>query len=762
MEIICYPLLCWKLDDQAICGHLVGVGYEMVGVSMKKLKAAFANQLKADYTANPYGANPRIKSPSLKAFNVWVRPAYKEKDGVYPGVAAIRVPVAAVFGETEGGHFECFLPLLDHRFFFYRPDQLPTLIEHFTRDRFMGKEPEEIHRYVLPRDPWLEEVKIRVRAKKRPSYMKGMFDIGELLKVLPAVAERLPYPKSLRRKIKLFPDVAWEQGETIRTVVDKIVGERANLLLVGDRGVGKSAIILEAIRKINTLKKVHAGKRKTTFWRSSPHRMTAGAKYLGDWQETCERVMRELKQANGILWLVDFVDLLRVVGEGPEDSLAAFMTPFLEAGDLQVVSEVTPREFESVRSLLPGFADHFQTIFIKEMTQKKVLNVLGHFKDYAEKNLEVTIEQEALESTYGLLRRYVKYESFPGKAVKFLSGCLNEAFLEGCKKITRQQVINAFAAKTGMMELLLRDDLLLDVTELREYFTKRIIGQDEALDKVCNVVKVFKTGLNDPGKPISTMIFAGPTGVGKTATTRALARYFFGKGQRVDPLIRLDMSEFQHPFQIYRLIGGGNREPGKLIKQIRERPFSVVLFDEIEKADSSIFDALMTVLDEGFLVDAYGRVTDFRNTVIIMTSNLGAGEGGSVGFVADDRIDYSKSIRSFFRPEFFNRIDEVVIFRSLGPESVRKITMKELKELAVREGFEKRGLTLEFDDSLVEFVIEDGFDRRYGARPLQRAIERHVVAALARYLLEHKNVEKCRLRVGYEGDQVIVKRGGAS
>lgn len=759
MEILHYPLLCWKLDSQAICGHLVGRGYEMVGTGMRKLKTAFTNQLKTDYEAGSYGANPRIKDPSLKIFNVWVRPAYKEKDGVYPGVASLRVPVAAVFGETGGGYFECFLPLLDHRFFYYRPDQLQILIEHFTRDRFMGKQPEEIHRYVLPSEPWLEEVKIRVRVKKKQlPYMKKMFDGRLLLQVLPAVAEQLPYPRSLRRKIKIFPDVAWEQGETIRTVVGKIVEERANLLLVGDRGVGKSAIILESIRKINTLKKIHAGKRRTTFWRSSPHRMTAGARYLGDWQETSERVIGELKMIKGILWLVDFVDLLRVVGEGPEDSLAAFMTPFLEAGDLQVVSEVTPREFESVRNLLPGFADHFQTIFIKEMEQKRVLNVLGHFKDYAGKNLEVEIEQEALESTYSLLRRYVKYESFPGKAVTFLSGCLNEAFLEGCRKITRQQVIDAFAAKTGMMELLLRDDLLLDETELREYFAKRIIGQDEALERLCNVVKVFKTGLNDPGKPISTMIFAGPTGVGKTATTRALARYFFGKGQRVDPLIRLDMSEFQHPFQIYRLIGGGDRDPGKLIKQVRERPFSVVLFDEIEKADSSIFDALMTVLDEGFLVDAYGRVTDFRNTVIIMTSNLGAGEGGSVGFVADDRVDYSKSIRSFFRPEFFNRIDEVVIFRPLGSETVRKITMKELGELAGREGFEKRGLTLEFDDGLVEFIIEDGFDRRYGARPLQRAIERHVVAALAKYLLDHKGLKKYRLLIGYQGGEIIVRR----
>jgi ATP-dependent Clp protease ATP-binding subunit ClpA len=252
------------------------------------------------------------------------------------------------------------------------------------------------------------------------------------------------------------------------------------------------------------------------------------------------------------------------------------------------------------------------------------------------------------------------------------------------------------------------------------------------------------------------MLFAGPTGVGKTASARALAAYVYGAGQRSDPMVRLDMSEFQHPAQIGRLIGSG-REPGKLVQLVRERPFSVVLLDEIEKAHPVFFDALMTVLDEGVLADAAGRTTDFRNTIVIMTTNLGARRGGSLGFGHEAPPSYEADIRAFFRPEFYNRIDQLVVFRPLSKPVVEEIARKELAEVAAREGFAKRKIRVDFTAALVRHIAETGFDPTYGARPLQRAIEQRVVGPVAKFLVAHRVTGA--LNVDWRDGVVAITRG---
>ena len=251
------------------------------------------------------------------------------------------------------------------------------------------------------------------------------------------------------------------------------------------------------------------------------------------------------------------------------------------------------------------------------------------------------------------------------------------------------------------------------------------------------------------------MLFSGPTGVGKTASAKALASYFFGKGQKRSPLIRIDMSEFQHPGMLSRFIGAGN-EVGKLVQEIRERPFSVLLLDEVEKADPTIFDALLTVLDEGVLVDNFGRTTNFRNTIIIMTSNLGASNRRSIGFGSSDSPKYDSAIRNFFRPEFVNRIDHIVIFNSLTSKDIEKITLKELEELKQREGFTKRGFQLEFTTAVAAHLSKVGFDERYGARPLQRAIEREIVSPLAQWILANPKVENCKLKVDFQEGELKI------
>jgi ATP-dependent Clp protease ATP-binding subunit ClpA len=276
------------------------------------------------------------------------------------------------------------------------------------------------------------------------------------------------------------------------------------------------------------------------------------------------------------------------------------------------------------------------------------------------------------------------------------------------------------------------------------------------VDALTRVVKIFKAGLNNPHRPIASFLFAGPTGVGKTASVKALSEYFFGKGQRKSPLIRIDMSEFQHPEQLVRLIGAG-RQPGQLVKEVRERPFSVLLLDEVEKADLSIFDALLGLLDEGVLVDAYGRETNFRNTIVIMTSNLGASNRSVPGFgdKNPDAAAYRSAVERHFRPEFVNRIDELVVFESLKANDILKITEKELESLKSREGFQKTGLEVQFEEQLVRHLASIGFDERYGARPLQRALEDHVVMPVARWMLENPVNNPGQLIIGWSDRQQL-------
>ncbi|NJO03434.1 MAG: ATP-dependent Clp protease ATP-binding subunit [Bacteroidia bacterium] len=398
----------------------------------------------------------------------------------------------------------------------------------------------------------------------------------------------------------------------------------------------------------------------------------------------------DLERTKGVLWLENFVMLALTGGEGPEDSLASFLTSFIRQGQLRIVSEMSLEQLEVMRRLVPGFVEHFQIISVSEMDTPTSLRIFEYFNQYTNRTININFSQKALELSYVLLDRFVRYESFPGKAIRFLQTCANQAFLANRRHLDVPDVIGYFSQQTGIPDFLLRDDLLIDNESLHRFFLARIKGQNHVIDKICSIIKVFKAGLNDPNKPVATLLFAGPTGVGKTATAKAISEYFFGIGQKYQPLIRLDMSEFQHPGQIYRMIGS----QGKLVQHVREKPFSVILLDEIEKAHPLIFDALLTVLDEGMLIDDLGRLADFRNTIIIMTSNLGGTQRSSLGFKSYQGHDFEADIRAFFKPEFYNRIDVFLIFNPLDEITIRAITLKELNEVENRDGIKQRGLKL--------------------------------------------------------------------
>lgn len=750
MRNLIYPILYFELSPNVVWGSLIGTTYQVVEADIRSVKNNLKEYLQKQYKKLNEYPQARFANYKLRTFEIKIRPTYKSNGRSFPSEQVHKVPVIAIYGQTEDEYYECFLPTLGVQFVYHDAKLLSTLVNNFATHALTQAEPQLIFDQMQLPEAKTDEITLRVNDQRDMNFSNN-WNNEQQYENLESMAERFPYTKATRRNLAAFPDVAWEMEGFVDEVVEKIAATNSNVIIVGKSGVGKSAVLRQAIKKITAKK----SGRSLTFWQLMTQRITANARYLGEWQENVENLIYELELAEGVLWVIDMSQLLLTGGEGAEDSIAAFVIPFLQEGKLQIVGEATPEQLEGMRRMLPGFVENFQIVEIDELPENRVFSILRQFADYSAANLKTSIEQNALETSYRLLLRYYPYESFPGKAMKFLSQCLSFAQNHQLKNINQETVFDVFVQQTGMPQLFLRDDLRLDGEELTQFFRQRIIGQDAAIQTLCNVVKIFKTGLNNPHKPISTLLLAGPTGVGKTAATKALADYFFGKGQKRSPLIRLDMSEFQHAGHLAKFIGAGG-EVGKLVQEIRERPFAVVLLDEIEKADPSIFDALLTVLDEGRLVDAYGRATNFCNTIIIMTSNLGASNRASIGFGGGAPPNYESAIAQFFRPEFVNRIDHIVAFQSLGKDEILRITDKELAELREREGLEKRGIQLTFTNDLRQHIAAIGFDERYGARPLQRAIEQLVTAPLAKWLLAHPTIHNRSLLLDWEEGAVDI------
>ena len=749
MSIINYPVVYYSFPSAQVIGMIPGTGHQLVERDLKTLKSKFLDFLQKDYKKTGHYPSFDILAPKTKVFEVSIRPSYKDSSGNYPLSETIKVPVLAIYGDTGQGHFECYLPALEEVFYYYDPKQFKAIFTHFCVSIFNGYAPDELYHYLSLELPQVDFIKFRIIEKqvvRRPEFMQDLH-----LKYLDQLAVKLPAPRRNKTRQQL-PDAAWELEEQVNEIMDKIVVGKTNVLVIGESGVGKSAALRLVIRKLSAPNSP-VGDR--TFWEMRAQRFVANAKYLGEWQEKCEAIIQDLTSVNGTLYLLDVVRLLQLGGSSPEVSVATFLQDFLQSGKLTLIGEVTLTELESIRKRLPGFVENFQLVTIKELPKPKVQSVFRQFADYVEQQMSIKISEEALSEIYRLLYRYAPYEKFPGKGIKFLAKAISEARLKSARRITRRDILNQFIEQTGMPELFLRDDLRLNTEELHDYFSSQIIGQPQVLDQLAGIVKVFKAGLNNPYKPIQTLLFAGPTGVGKTASAKALANYFFGKGQQQTPLVRIEMSEFQHPAQLSKFIGSGD-EVGALVKNIRERPFSVLLLDEVEKAHPAIFDALMTVLDEGMMVDNFGRITNFRNSIIIMTSNLGASNVKAIGFSeGSDEKMYQAAIEKKFRPEFVNRIDGMVFFNNLDQRSILKICRKELKALENREGLLKRKITLSFSEAVIAFIASVGYDHRYGARPLQRAIAIHLIEPLAVFLLENPKLSDVCLQIEYKKEIII-------
>ncbi len=369
----------------------------------------------------------------------------------------------------------------------------------------------------------------------------------------------------------------------------------------------------------------------------------------------------------------------------------------------------------------------------------------------------MTVGEFVADRLFQLFRRFMPYRPLPGGAVRFLKNLFDRARTDGLEDLAMTAVLGQFTKETGLPLSLLCDDQALDVEALHRHLNEEVIGQSAACGVVTDVIARFKTGLNDPGRPLAALLFCGPTGVGKTQLAKSTSEYLFGHGDKADRLVRLDMSEYSSPYAAERLLTGSDGSVSEFLSRVRQQPFCVVLLDEIEKASAEVYDMLLGLLDEGRLTDRFGRTTTFRNALLIMTSNLGATRGSSVGLQPQTVPSYEREVREFFRPEFFNRLDQIVVFHPLGESDCRAIIRKELDEVPRRAGCEKRGLSVQFHDTVVEYLLQIGFDPQLGARPLQRAIEESVVAALARQLADgvQRKGRKVAVTVQTDGTAVL-------
>lgn len=533
-------------------------------------------------------------------------------------------------------------------------------------------------------------------------------------------------------KIKL--NAAYERERQAEMLAETFrAKQKSSVLLVGAAGVGKTAIFHELVRRREKL-----GLKEYEFWATSGARLIAGQTGFGMWQERCQKLIDEGKKRGAILHLGNLFELTEVgKSTASAQGIASFLRPKIVRGEIVAVAECTPEQLPVLERRDPNLLGAFQQIRIEEpdrAASRKILESIAKEVVPIKKEKDRKIEAEAIKTIDAIHRRYSTYSAFPGKPVRFLRNVFAE--LETDENLNPQKIFQAFSNETGLPELLLNDEIALDLTETERFFARRVIGQEEAIKLIVNLIATVKAKLTRPRKPVASLLFIGPTGVGKTELTKALTEFFFSDSSR---LIRFDMSEFSNQLSVQRLIGGTGEAEGLLTAKVREQPFSVVLLDEFEKAHHSFFDLLLQMLGEGRLTDSVGRVADFTNSIIVMTSNLGASEfqRGKSGFLQNRRErqtairHFNSAVREFLRPEIYNRFDRIVPFAPLDEKTVLKIAELEIEKLLRRDGLRFRPVKLEIGKQVLQHLAETGYDIRYGARPLKRAVERELLAPLA-------------------------------
>ena len=614
--------------------------------------------------------------------------------------------------------------------------------------------------------------------------------------------------------------------------------KKNNPILIGEPGVGKSAIAEGLALRIiqRKVSRVLFNKRVVTLDLAS---LVAGTKYRGQFEERMKAVMNELEKSPDVILFIDEIHTIVGAGgaSGSLDASNMFK-PALARGEIQCIGATTLDEYRQYIEKDGALDRRFQKVMIEPATHDETVEILNRIKDKYEEHHNVNYTPEAIEACVTLTTRYITDRFLPDKAIDAMDEAGSRVHLTNIHvpqsiidieqkieeiKIEKNKVVRSqkyeeaaklrdtekrlleeleqekatWEAETKTKRYTVTEDNVAEVVSMMtgipvqrvgqsdsqkllnmgESMKGRIIGQDEAVKKLVKAIQRTRAGLKDPKKPIGSFIFLGPTGVGKTELAKELARFMFDSE---DSLIQIDMSEYMEKFAISRLVGAppgyvGYEEGGQLTEKVRRKPYSVVLLDEIEKAHPDVFNLLLQVLDEGQLTDSLGRRVDFRNTILIMTSNIGARQlkdfGQGVGFTTSAKAEQAEShsrgvienaLKRAFAPEFLNRIDDVIVFNSLNKEHIFKIIDIELKSLFVR--IETLGYTIKLTDAAKEFVAEKGFDSNFGARPLKRAIQKYLEDPIAEEILKGEVSEGNTLEVDYDKDKseivVHIQAGG--
>ena len=621
---------------------------------------------------------------------------------------------------------------------------------------------------------------------------------------------------------KLDP-VIGRDAEISRVMQTLIRRTKNNPVLIGGAGVGKTAIA-EGLAQCIVSENAPEELRERRVLALDMGALVAGAKFRGEFEERLKSVMDEIRQAEGeIILFID--ELHTVVGAGAaEGSVDAsnMMKPALARGELQALGATTEDEYRRHIEKDAALERRFQPILIEEPDTEVAVEMLKGLRPKYEAHHKVKVEDDAIEAAVKLSSRYISDRSLPDKAVDLIDEAASKLRLDAQLKppdvvevegliqrledeeaaasqradyeeaarlrserlrlkeehmnrspelpdanpemvVTAEHVGRLIATWTGIPVDRLLETEAEKLLHMEERIHRRVVGQDEAVSAVSDAIRRARAALSDPNRPIGSFIFLGPTGVGKTALARALAEFLFDDEQN---MVRLDMSEYMEKHTVSRLIGAppgyiGFDEGGQLTEAVRRRPFRVVLFDEIEKAHPDVFNVLLQILEDGRLTDSHGRTVDFRNTLIIMTSNLGTGiesrepfgflrELGAADEKASRRASIEEALKRAFKPEFLNRIDEVIVFDPLTEDQLREVVDTIIAEVAGR--LADHGVTFELTDSAIDWLVREGFDPVYGARPLRRLVQKSVENPLSRMILARELVE---------GDHVVARANGS-
>lgn len=588
---------------------------------------------------------------------------------------------------------------------------------------------------------------------------------------LPEVANRLDRKPRKRKGRTQRSMPAFHIDDRVQKLAQRLVEpDRQSVLLVGPSGVGKSKTVHELAKRKNDF-----GCESLEFWSTSGSRIVAGMTGFGQWQERCQKVIEELKKRDGVLHVGNLLELLETGKSSNQvQSIASWMQTHVQRGSLQLIAECTPEQLAIIESRDPQLLESLTTLRIERPDSELQKNIFGSVMDYLLENLPetngaISAAPSALDAVYWLHQRYATYSANPGRPIQFVQRLVEDALhsyeqsgdLNRKVEIDAEFVGRAFSAQTGLPFFLLSRNEPLDLDAMEEWFRQRVIGQPVPVETVANLIATIKSALSPPGKPIASLMFVGPTGVGKTEMAKSLAEFMFGSQRK---LLRFDMSEFSDQIGVQRLIGGTGEKEGILTGKVKQHPFSVVLFDEFEKAHASFFDLLLQVLGEGRLTDGHGRTTDFSTTIIVITSNLGAEQFKPVSFgfagaetdqQANDRRyedHFVEEVRSKLRPELFNRLDRIVPFRPLQMDTIEKIVKREIEKLKKREGIWYRPISLDFEEAVVHWLAKSSMDLRYGARPIQRLIHDRVTVPLSGKLANFSREQSVAVKVSVDAE----------